>query len=348
MTLEVNFNSPINSLGYGIASTYLLNALSKTTKVNLFSIGPIEVTNQLINQALENVKTADFTAPTVKIWHQHDLISRVGRGKYYAFPFFELDNFTDVEKINLRCPDEFIVASEWAKNILQNFVEQPVNVVPLGVDTDIFYPSQNENGPYRFFNVSKWEIRKGHDILIECFNRAFSEDDDVELHLMCNNPFLQGQLAHKMYEWEALCKTSKLSDKIILHDRVNAHEDVANFIRQMDCGVFPSKAEGWNLELLESMACGKPVIATNYSAHTEFCNTSNSFLVDIDRLEPALDGIWFHGQGNWAFLGEKQKRQIIEYMQDCYENRPDNKLGVETAKRFSWDNSTEGWLNVIR
>ena len=31
-----------------------------------------------------------------------------------------------------------------------------------------------------------------------------------------------------------------------------------------DCGIFLSRAEGWNLGLLEMMAMGKPVITTNY------------------------------------------------------------------------------------
>ena len=52
-----------------------------------------------------------------------------------------------------------------------------------------------------------------------------------------------------------------------------------------DCGVFPARAEGWNLELLEMMSCNKPVIATNYSAHTEFCDDKNCMLIDIEDME---------------------------------------------------------------
>ena len=66
---------------------------------------------------------------------------------------------------------------------------------------------------------------------------------------------------------------------------------------QTDCGVFPARAEGWNLELLEMMSCGKNVIATNYSSHTEFCNSENCMLVETTELEDAHDGKWFRGQG---------------------------------------------------
>ena len=349
---EINAQFPINCLGYGVCGSYLLNALSKRTRINLFNIGPIEISSQSlvepVTKALENVKTADFSMPTVKIWHQNQLIEHVGRGRYYGFPIFELNVFNELECLSLSCPDELIVCSNWAKEILENFVNRHIHIVPLGVDNTIFYPSQNTNSAtYKFFNIGKWELRKGHDVLIECFNRAFDYDDDVELHLMCHNPFLHTELQHQAHDWEKLCKTSKLASKIILEPRVPHHEDVANFIRSMDCGVFPAKAEGWNLELLESMACGKPVIATNYSAHTEFCRDYNSYLIDIVNTEPANDGIWFHGEGSWAFIGEKQKNQIIDYMRFCYKTRPSNKRGIQTAQYFSWDSSAGKLFNII-
>ena len=73
---------------------------------------------------------------------------------------------------------------------------------------------------------------------------------------------------------------------------------------QADCGVFPAKAEGWNLDLLEMMSCGKSTIATNYSGHTEFCNKENCYLVDLPEMETAEDGKWFRGQGEWGKIGD--------------------------------------------
>jgi glycosyltransferase involved in cell wall biosynthesis len=69
--------------------------------------------------------------------------------------------------------------------------------------------------------------------------------------------------------------------------------------------VFPSRGEGWNLELLEMMAVGKPTIATNYSAHTEFANKDNCFLIPTHGVEPAFDNKWFFGQGNWAKIEQQ-------------------------------------------
>ena len=83
-----------------------------------------------------------------------------------------------MEKHNLEYPDHLIVCSQWAKEtVLSNIdrKEETVHVVPLGVDRQTFKDAALiNNGPTRFVNYGKWEIRKGHDVLIEAFNRAFT------------------------------------------------------------------------------------------------------------------------------------------------------------------------------
>jgi glycosyltransferase involved in cell wall biosynthesis len=113
-------------------------------------------------------------------------------------------------------------------------------------------------------------------------------------------------------------------------------------MKSSTCGVFPSRAEGWNLELLEMMSCGKPVIATDYSAHTEFCNDDNSLLIDIDSLEPASDGKWFNGElGEWASLEGDPFDSLVEHLRTVYKRWQDgsveNAAGIQTAIDFSWN-----------
>jgi glycosyltransferase involved in cell wall biosynthesis len=123
-------------------------------------------------------------------------------------------------------------------------------------------------------------------------------------------------------------------------------------MRQADCGVFLSRSEGWNLPALEMLSCGKQVIITNYSGHTEYCDSSNAHLVNIDTLEDAHDGRWFFGQGQWAALGERQLDQAIEHLRAVHRTRQEGRLGVnqagiETAKRFTWDSCATRILDVV-
>ncbi len=357
----INLMTPINDLGYGVAGLNILKALQKHTEVALHVIGQPQATRKedidAVKKGLETAKSFDHNAPCVKIWHQNQMAERIGSGKFIGFPIFELDTFTDLEKHHLNSCDELMVCSKWAKEVIMKncyyplppeVMDKKIHVVPLGVDTEIFKPHVSKRPKTIFFNCGKWEKRKGHDILLECFNRAFRHEDDVELWMMCHNPFI----GDHNKEWENLYKNSPLGDKIRMIPRQKTHEDVYNIMKQTDCGVFPARAEGWNLELLEMMACGKDVITTNYSAHTEFCNEKNSFLIDIDSLEPAYDGVFFTGNhGQWASFSEDSVEQLVKHLRDFHTAKTKgwvaNHAGIETAHKFTWENSAKELLNGI-
>ena len=337
----INIIAPINQLGYGVAGLNIVKALSKISSVALWTIGQAQITTQedanICKEAIEMSSIYDADRPCVRIWHQNDLAQFVGKGKRIGFPIFELDTFNSVELHHLRNVDELFVCSNWAKNIIKNNdIDIPTKVVPLGVDASIFKPVQPaEREKTIFFNCGKWEIRKGHDILIKAFKQAFDENDNVELWMMCQNPFNSPQ---EEIQWQSLYHDPKI--KII--PRVETQEQVYNIMTKIDCGVFPSRGEGWNLEALELMACGKHVIATDYSAHTEFCTKDNADLVTITEKELAFDNKWFHGQGGWAKISEPQVEQLASYMKEFHlkqKRHTINQNGVETALKFSWDNT---------
>lgn len=353
----INIISPINQLGYGVTGLNIVKALSKIIDVALWPISQPQITNQndanVVSQAIKNSHFFDYDAPCIRIWHQHDMAQFVGRGKKIGFPIFELDHFSDTEKHNLSYVDKIFVCSSWAKTVITkniNIDPDNVSIIPLGVDSSIFKPATVVNdGPTVFFNCGKWEVRKGHDILVKMFNDAFEEKDDVQLWLMCDNPFLSQE---ETKYWQNLYYRSKLGSKIRIFSRVQTQEQVYNIMSQVDCGVFPSRAEGWNLELLELMSCGKNVITTNYSAHTEFCDKNNSMLVNIQETEKAIDNKWFFGQGNWAKISDVEINTFIEYMREIHKNKQEktlslNKAGISTANHFTWHNTAREIMNHV-
>ena len=345
----MNIISPINTLGYGVAGLNITKHLNKHRAVSLWPIGQPQVTTQedadLVSSCINNAQLFEREDPCLRIWHQHDMSQFVGRGEHIGFPIFELDEFAPQERHHLNSVDRLFVCSEWAKEVCTtNNIKPAVDVVPLGVDSQLFKPCEpSTNEKTIFFNCGKWEIRKGHDILYKIFNKAFDTNDNVELWMMTSNPFMTPE---EDQQWKKLYLDSKLGDKIRFIDRVNTHQEVYNIMAKTDCGIFPSRAEGWNLELLEMMSCNKPVIATKCSAHSSFCNSKNSYLVEAPEKELAYDGKWFHGRiGNWAKMQTKQIDEFAECMRAVYKNKDrSNQNGVETAKKFSWENSA----NTIR
>jgi len=352
--MNINLAAPINSTGYGIASFNIIKALNASgNTISYFPIGQPSVESQsdhdYVIQILKQRYLCDINAPFLKIWHQFDLLEHVGRGKYFAFPFFELDTFNDIEINSLRVPNGIFATSKWAANIISNHVNTPTFVAPLGVDLSLFDPVKYNNvspssDKYVFINIGKWEVRKGHDILLELFTNAFPNNNNVELWILASETTNSYSSPTEIQQWKNMYK----HDNIKIFSGFNNHADIAKLISQANCGIFPSRAEGWNMELLECMAMNKPVIATNYSAHTEFCNTDNSYLVDILNTEKANDGKAFVGQGNWAKIGASEKDQFIDHMRYMVNNNiVNNNAGVNTARQLSWTNTAQTILNHI-
>lgn len=355
MAKSINLIAPINKLGYGVVGANIFDSLTaRGADVALWPIAnkvswPGEADfKQRVDKALARAQMFDSTAPSLRIWHQFELDMFPGKGKRVAWPIFELNRFNERELLHLKSVDEIIVCSEWAKNVLiENGIESPVHVVPLGVDQRYFYYDEAEKNSRAywmkdttvFINVGKWEKRKGHDELLAAFNAAFRPGDDVELWMINENPFIK----HENVVWKKKYANSAMGAHIKFYDRFEGHYQMRKIFSTVDCGVFPSHAEGWNLEIPELMACGAHIIATDYSGHTEFLTDENSLKLDVTGLELAQDGRWFHGQGDWCTFDIDQ---LVDQMRKVHELKQSGQLGVntagiETAQELTWYRSAQ-------
>ena len=347
----MNFISAIDRFtGYGITSYNIFEQLydmDKDLVLHLIANPNLEDSWNVkkIFNAVQNRSKFNKDQPCFKLWQQNELFLRtVGNSKYGALSFFELDTVLPVERACYESLDLIFTPSSWGKEVLENNnIKTPIIVCPQGVDMRIFYPEEKPadkpEETYTFINIGKWEIRKGHDMLIEIFNKAFEKTDSVELWMVNNNPFLT-QEQHT--EWQAFYKDTKLGDKIRFFPRLETQKILSHVIKYADCGIFPSRAEGWNNEAIEIMAMDKPLIITNYSAHKQYCNKDNSYLIDITEKESADDGVWFKGDGNWASLNTEAIDQAVEHMRYVHKNKiRSNPQGLITAKEHTWEKAAK-------
>ncbi|MCP4513206.1 MAG: glycosyltransferase family 4 protein, partial [Fuerstiella sp.] len=181
----------------------------------------------------------------------------------------------------LRSCDELMVCSEWAKGVIQDHgLGNTIHVVPLGVDSSVFLPANRvPKDKTVFFNCGKWEVRKGHDILIQAFRLAYEKNPNIALWMMCHNPFNDPAENRK---WEHLYDHPGVE----LIPRAETQEGVYNMMARADCGIFPSRGEGWNLELLEMMSVGRHVIAT---IKQQMANTDADLLIHGGVNRPETD-----------------------------------------------------------
>jgi glycosyltransferase involved in cell wall biosynthesis len=351
-----NFIAPYCHTGYGIAGANLLRScLERGSPVAFFPVGGLRldtVDQPELDAAIVRSGAYDDRAVSVRLMPAGDQRMHIGHGPRVGFPIFELTTFTEAEREQLRALDRILVCTEWARDVmLQNGIASvPIDIVPLGVDRRIFHerlaPAHRDRDTV-FLQGGKLEPRKGQRELLRAFEAAFTPRDDVSLVLLCQNPFVT---AHEFAERAAPFHRSPMAARITLITTPFAHQrDMARVMAAADCGVFPVRAEGWNLEALEMLSLGKRVIATNYSAHTAFLNDDNARLIAVDMLEdvPAACGV-----GQWAAFGDVQHEQLVAHLRAIHVERQEtgpltNAAGIDIAERFSWSASADALLHSI-
>ena len=150
-----------------------------------------------------------------------------------------------------------------------------ITVLRNGVDTGIFAPvdrarARAELGVKRPAMVAAGNVlaAKGQDVAI----RALLLLDDMELLVVGAGP--------DEAAFAALAHSIGVADRVRFVGRV-PHGDLARYFSAAEVSVLPSMREGWPNVLLESLACGTPVVASNVGGVSEIITSA-----DVGRIMP--------------------------------------------------------------
>ena len=171
---------------------------------------------------------------------------------------------------------------------------EALHVVRCGVDTSRFTPRPTtldapERTPFRIVIVASLERRKGHRILFEAVRRVVDEGVDVVVDVVGDGP----DAADVARDVERL----DLGVRVRLLGGLPS-PDVVRVLHRADAFVLPSltqpdgKMEGIPVALMEAMAVGLPVVATDMSGIPELViDGSTGLLVaegSVDELAAAV------------------------------------------------------------
>ncbi|HAV43626.1 TPA: hypothetical protein DCX15_06405, partial [bacterium] len=289
----------------------------------------------------------------ILIGHPIEMATKLRGPVRVGYTVFELDKIPEDDIPRYKSLTEVWTTSKWGQGVLK---EHGIDskIVPEGVNLTLFYPKEEERLDQRFCFLSAARLyeRKNLSCLIEAFCEEFSPKEEVVIIGLWFD-FESGsgnalRLAlrhvkngHKVKVWP---EGGRGGSTIIIYPVLPTKRELVKLYRSVDCGVFPYRAEGWCLPLIEMMACGKPCIATNYSGPTEFINERNCYLLSPGRLihavdpEFSLDG----NQGRWA---DPPKEELKVLMRKVLEHREEaHRLGQEAArqmKNWTWDNAAQ-------
>ena len=172
--------------------------------------------------------------------------------------------------------DQMWVPSQWQADCTINQGADPnkVKVVPEGVDTETFYPEDPQttldyvDGRFKFILFGRWDYRKATKEIIETFLKTFDPSEPVDLILSIDNMWGKGMDGYETTE-ERL-KGFKLEDPRLKIKHFPSRENYITYLKNGHVFLSCARAEGWNLPLIEAMACGTPSIYSSCSGQMEF------------------------------------------------------------------------------
>ncbi|MGA9827447.1 MAG: glycosyltransferase [Rhodanobacteraceae bacterium] len=166
-----------------------------------------------------------------------------------------------------------------------------VHTITNGFDTDIFHPRPQQAMRQRLgippdarviIYVGRFVESKGMRELITAFARLGARDERTRLILVGDGVMRDALVA--------LIASSDLSDRVLIPGGCEP-EQVAEWIAASDVLTLPSWSEGYPNVVVEAIACGRPVVATDVGGTREIVSAVNGILVpprDADALEHAL------------------------------------------------------------
>merc|ERR1711871_1588204 len=272
-------------------------------------------------------------------WHPCRWTTRcplVGAGYTIGRTMFETDRLPRGWETRCNGHDEVWVPTEFHRRIFEDagVSKEKLWVLAEPVDTAFYRPgvpplmleelpfAQHEKVhvalskcKFKFLSIFKWERRKGFDILLEAFLREFDAKDGACLFIRAAQ--YHGDITFDNEVSSTLQKhhlSGNERGSIFLIDHAISGDDLPRLYAAADAFVLPSRGEGWGRPHVEAMACGLPVIATNWSGPTEYLTDENSFPLSFNGLEEITEGA-FRGH-MWASPSVDHLRQLMRYVME--------------------------------
>ncbi len=197
--------------------------------------------------------------------------------------------------------------------------EEKVTVLRNGVDLKLFFP-EDRDAARQTFGMRRFSIasvghlieRKGHDLVIG----ALTQLPDAELLIAGAGPEEAGL--------RELAARSGVIDRVTFLGAM-PQARLRTLYAGVDCLVLASSREGWANVLLEAMACGTPVVASNVWGTPEVVAAPEAGVL----------------------MGERSVAGAAAAVTTLRSALPARAKTRAYAERFSWDDTTQGQLTLF-
>jgi glycosyltransferase involved in cell wall biosynthesis len=202
-----------------------------------------------------------------------------------------------------------------------------VDVIPNGVDGDVFTPEASSAGRYpdQIAYVGLINFNKGIDVLLHAMRHVAAQNERARLVLVGGSYYRNTRLQEE--QLKAMSRELGLDGRVEFAGR-KSPEEVARFMRESAVLVLPSQAETFGAVLFEALASGTPVVATASGGPQEIVTDDVGRLVPIDDAEALAD----------ALLDVLAHRDRFE----------PERLRAHALDRYSWSAIADQYMTMYR
>jgi glycosyltransferase involved in cell wall biosynthesis len=195
--------------------------------------------------------------------------------------------------------------------------------VPHGVDTSVFYPVGKAEARKRMgIGEDKYLVsmvaanigspsRKAFDQQIRAFAKLHARHPNTMLYIHTDWTGKAGDNIERIIKLAGIPKTAVARPDLYKYERgLITEEDMRFVYSASDVLLNVSRGEGFGVPIIESMACGTPVIATDFTAMSELVPRGTGWLVPITE-----DDLIFYQDSYQAYppVGKISDRLEVAY-----------------------------------
>ena len=212
---------------------------------------------------------------------------------------WELEDFPAFMHEGFALVDEVWTPSEFATRSIAAFSPVPVKTIPVPVldPGPLSRPHRADGDPVRFlflFDFNSTAGRKNPGGAVTAFRRAFEGRNDARLTVKATNGHLHVPALERLY------RDVGDDPRIEVLDTYLTVGELDGLYAASDAYVSLHRSEGFGLTVAEAMVRGLPVIATDYSATTEFFVPEAGWPIPYRTVEVGPGWTPYPAGGHWA------------------------------------------------